>query len=251
MIKKQVLKLLWRNNDSSSFTAPSPPLNKGPLSGGSTQQPCYYSGACMIWSYKQISFCSFFAFWICPSIFHHPWQSDFYIHAVFFSSQAQLRHLLLSAHAPMKLVIFDPQQILQVAAAPSVCVYEVTGCMHILRLYVFSLAFSAPQGTFQSQRNFWRVVRTPKTVLKSLSNSCRHISAVVTITLLEREQAPYLYLYPARGDLHLQIFILWGKMETSGFLSFDKCWQKEPMCNYFLTGLFRLVLFLVHLTYPQ
>lgn len=103
---------------------------------------------------------------VCPSIFYHPQQSDFYIHAVFFSSQAQLRHLLLSAHAPMKLVIFDHQQILQVAAAPSVCIYEVTGCMHILRLYVFSLAFAAPQGTFQSQRSFWRVVRTPKTVLK-------------------------------------------------------------------------------------
>lgn len=142
----------------------------------------------------------------------------------------------------MKLVIFDPQQILLVALI-SVCIYQVTGCMHILRLYVLSLAFAAPQGTFQSQRNFWRVVRTPKTVLKSLSNSCRHISAVVTITLLEREQAPYLYLYPARGHLHLLIFILWGKMETSGFLSFDKCWQKEQMCNYFLTGLFRLWFF--------
>lgn len=81
----------------------------------------------------------------------------------------EFNHLLLSACTHMNLVVFEPQQIFQVLAALSVCICKVTGCRYILRLYVFSLAFSAPQGMFQSQRNFRSFVKTSETLLKANS----------------------------------------------------------------------------------
>lgn len=78
----------------------------------------------------------------------------------------KFNHLLLSAHTRVKLVVFKPQQIFQTLAALSVCFCKVTGCMCIMRFYLFSLAFSAPQGMFQSRRKFRSFVKTPETLLK-------------------------------------------------------------------------------------
>lgn len=80
----------------------------------------------------------------------------------------EFNHLFLSARTRMTLA-FEPRQIFQVLAALSVYICKVTGCMCILRLYVFSLAFSAPQGVFQSRRNFRGFVKTPTSLLKANS----------------------------------------------------------------------------------
>lgn len=106
----------------------------------------------------------------------------------------EFNHLFLSARTRMTLA-FEPQQIFQVLAALSVYICKVTGCMCILRLHVFRLAFSAPRGMFQSQRNFRSFVKTPTSLLKANSqfmsahrccldnNNCQD---------LKREQAAYL-----------------------------------------------------------
>lgn len=77
--------------------------------------------------------------------------------------------------------------------------------MCILRLHVFRLAFSAPRGMFQSQRNFRSFVKTPTSLLKANSqfmsahrccldnNNCQDLK--------ENKQHIY-YLDKTRGVAH-------------------------------------------------
>lgn len=123
----------------------------------------------------------------------------------------ELNHLLLSARTRMKLAVFEPQQLFQVLAALSVCICKVTGCTYILRRYVFSLAFSAPQGMFQSQKNFRCFVKTPKTLLKANS---QFMSALLcchdynNCYYLKENKYYIYYVDKARGVVNLQILTL-------------------------------------------
>lgn len=52
---------------------------------------------------------------------------------------------------------FEPQQIFQVLAALSVYICKVTGCMCILRLYVFKLSISCTAGYVSKPEEFQRL----------------------------------------------------------------------------------------------